>query len=66
MRGKLAKRIRKHVRTKYKFMSAEPLYRKHRVTGQLRLSEHCQRILVQHMKKEYKRRKHNAQLRTQS
>jgi len=52
MRGILAKRIRKHVRTKYPFLSATPVYIK-RWDGVVLLHQTCMRRLSQDMKHNY-------------
>lgn len=62
MRGSLAKRMRQHVRKDYPFLHVAPLYTRNKVTGQIVLAKQCQRGLVQHMKREYKRRKSNGEI----
>lgn len=56
MRGKLAKRIRRTIRNKYKFLSDENLYVR-RPDGVLMLAQQCKRALYQATKRTIKRRK---------
>lgn len=53
MRGRLAKAIRRHVRTMYPFMSTAPMYRQEYEGGTVTLDPRCQRQLTQHMKRKY-------------
>lgn len=62
MRGTLAKRIRKFVRKEYSFLLPEPTYIRNRHTGRIQLAQQCQRALVQHMKRTYKKRKTNGEI----
>ena len=53
MNSKLAKKIRKYVRTTYPFMSEETLYR-YDAFGSIIVADVCQRAFVRNIKKNYK------------
>lgn len=55
MRGTRAKAIRRHVRTRYPFLSTDSLYMK-RGDGVIVLAQQCQRALTQAIKRRYKRK----------
>lgn len=57
MRGKLAKAMRQYVRDVYKFMPVTPMYQRLYEGGTVTLDPRCQRHLVQHMKRTYKKQR---------
>ena len=57
MRGTTAKRLRRYVRTRYKFLADMDLYRRDEVTGQIRLAEQCKKALYKTIKRNYKRKR---------
>lgn len=57
MRGKLAKRLRKHVATRYKFLADQTLYMRSAL-GTITLAQQCKRAIYQAMKRTYKKRRY--------
>jgi len=57
MRGTVAKKIRKYIRTKYHYLVDSTGYKENSATGQVVVAAGCKRSLYLHMKREFMKRK---------